>query len=61
MTVIEFYGVLAVAFAMFYLAGILIRIYDHTWPFHLRLYYWVGCFWLFIAPVFIGLRALGSV
>lgn len=58
LTVVEFYGVLGVAFAVFYLGGILIRVYDHNWPFWTRVYYWVGCFALFGLPIITGLRAL---
>lgn len=57
LTVAELYGVLALAFAMFYLAGMIAR---HAPPdaMHSRLIYWSGFFVIAGLPIYLGLRVL---
>lgn len=58
LTVVEFFGLQAVALAMFYLAGLGIRAYDHTWPLFGKLQYWAGMTALAGLPIYYGLTVL---
>lgn len=55
MTVIEFFGLQALALALFYLAGNAVRLYDYTWPIGPKLLYWGGMGAIVGLPVYMGL------
>ena len=58
LTVVEFFGLQALALAMFYLAALAVRAYDHTWPRPRKFQYWAYMLIGFGSPVYLGLSVL---
>lgn len=58
LTVVEMYGLLALALAVFYLVGMMIRTYEPDWPARVRLTIWAGVIVLAGLPVYHGLTVL---
>ena len=58
LTVAEFIGVMAICLGMFYVVGILIRVYDHHWPAGAKIQYWGGIAALLGLPLYLGFTVL---